>query len=625
MLSFASDYTEGAHPKVLEQGARQTMDVLQQKKQIGGRLWFAFQTLIIVQMLCVKIAVIPFDGSELRILAVLAKLRESFTEPRGLELAAAAGIFCLFCRYGRLIRRWGWRLNVLSAVFALLHTVCTSFRALESSAFYAANGYQRGLALFYFLGCFLLFRLLLTVFYELLCAAPVDQSVLPSPRGLWLRCFAILILCWLPWLSASYPASYCPDSMFQLRQYFGILPWSSHHPPLSTAIMGMTVSLGALIKNRNFGVLLYVCLQTVTGAAVFSTLLLRLRQSGCGRRCFLAALLFYALVPIWGVYSQWFEKDFLYAQFYVICVLLLMDVQSSGCTDRRTVAASLLLVLTLLLRNNAVYELLPYALLLCCCLRGKDRKNLLIGIAAAVVIFLGVSRLLYPALGIEKGSVAEALSVPFQQTARYVSTLPEEVTDEEREAIDAVLDYEKLPSTYVPRLSDSVKVQYHGDEKALKQYFQVWFSMGVKHPTVYLDAFVHQAYGYLAPVIACGEPNIPLAKNGFQEIEDLGLSRNTRLIPTVLMDVYWSTVQRLPVVKLLISAGFYSWMVLACTVFLFIRKKRAAVLPLIPALINILVCAASPMHASIRYDLTTIALAPLLLWWTAMHGREASA
>ena len=49
------------------------------------------------------------------------------------------------------------------------------------------------------------------------------------------------------------------------------------------------------------------------------------------------------------------------------------------------------------------------------------------------------------------------LSIPFQQTARYLVTYPDDVTPEEMEAISRVIDVEHAKANYDPRLSDAVK------------------------------------------------------------------------------------------------------------------------------------------------------------------------
>ena len=97
-------------------------------------------------------------------------------------------------------------------------------------------------------------------------------------------------------------------------------------------------------------------------------------------------------------------------------------------------------MLLVLFRNEAVY-VLTASFLLMACLCKKLRKRML-GYSAGVLLFgILVFQVLFPALSITPGSIREMLAVPFQQTARYVRDLGNEVTAEDEKAISAILDY----------------------------------------------------------------------------------------------------------------------------------------------------------------------------------------
>ena len=90
------------------------------------------------------------------------------------------------------------------------------------------------------------------------------------------------------------------------------------------------------------------------------------------------------------------------------------------------------------------------------------------------------------------------LSVPFQQTARYVRDYADEVTEEERDAIDRVLDSDTIGEVDDPNISDPVKKTFNedADSEDLKAYFKVWFQMFLKHPVCYIEATLNNYYGY---------------------------------------------------------------------------------------------------------------------------------
>lgn len=108
------------------------------------------------------------------------------------------------------------------------------------------------------------------------------------------------------------------------------------------------------------------------------------------------------------------------------------------------------------------------------------------------------------AAGVEPGSVKEMLSVPFQQTARYLKEYPDDVTSKERKAINKILDYDKLAEIYQPERSDHVKDTYKDKKGGLKRYFrQAWLPMFFKHPDAYFEATLENTYGYYYPFYNC--------------------------------------------------------------------------------------------------------------------------
>ncbi|MDE7201236.1 MAG: hypothetical protein K2O91_04835 [Lachnospiraceae bacterium] len=76
------------------------------------------------------------------------------------------------------------------------------------------------------------------------------------------------------------------------------------------------------------------------------------------------------------------------------------------------------------------------------------------------------------------------LSIPFQQTARYLLYASEDITEEEKAAVDAILPIDQIAAIYNPEISDAVKNQYRYNTEGLKEYFKAWYSMFKKHPYI---------------------------------------------------------------------------------------------------------------------------------------------
>lgn len=122
----------------------------------------------------------------------------------------------------------------------------------------------------------------------------------------------------------------------------------------------------------------------------------------------------------------------------------------------------------------------------------QERKRALAAVLLPMALFqIGFSGMLLPALKISPGSDREWMGFFYQQTARYVRDYPDEVTVQEWEAIDGVLEYDKLAEAYNPITSDPVKFDAYRSEQTWKErkaYFKAWFQQFLKHPGVYVEA-----------------------------------------------------------------------------------------------------------------------------------------
>jgi hypothetical protein len=122
-------------------------------------------------------------------------------------------------------------------------------------------------------------------------------------------------------------------------------------------------------------------------------------------------------------------------------------------------------------------------------------------VICVVVMCLVMPYIVFPLLNVVPGGKQEALGTLFQQTARYVYDYPNDVTPEERAAIEAVIDYDELATSYEWDFQDSVKYRYNLDATLgdLAQYALVYGEMGLRHPDSYFGAVACLAGFYLAP------------------------------------------------------------------------------------------------------------------------------
>ena len=585
--------------------------------QLILRLLLAFAALLSMQ---VNMEVIEGLETESALLNIVSRVPNSFSAGGLPELLLFATLFLLISYVGDSEEKRDRLTCVLSVVMALLLYIARSSAALGNLAFFFANPYQLCLSLFCVFGCAVwLYPALTLVFRSMEKSEREESKTVKNPQR---TAFIWILAGLLPWILMNYPCSFCPDSTGQLMQWLGAAEWSAHHPPFSTLIMGLCVSAGKALWNINFGCFLYTLLQTLFGAFVFSLGLAELYRMGLPRRMYIILLLFFAASPFWGCYAQWFEKDLLYAEVFALDLVFVLRVLNKGeCSRKDAVCIAGSTLAAVLLRKTGLYELIPALVVLVFVMKRDSRRRLACAVAAAFLMSSAVNNLLYPALGIEEASVAEALSIPFQQTARYVNTYPGEVTPEEREAIDAVLDFEKL-GDYDPEISDYVKNNFRKDSSKLPAYFKIWFGMFLKHPICYFEAFFDLCSGYIAPVRT--QLDAYILTDYYPQLNEIGIHRVFNYFPTWYFNCLRESFLCFPVTVLLCMAGTYTWISMACFVQLLRRKEYKALILLIPAAMNILVSIASPLYAATRYALPTIAASPLIVGWTLIHSRNAS-
>lgn len=319
------------------------------------------------------------------------------------------------------------------------------------------------------------------------------------------------------------------------------------------------------------------------------------------------------MLPLWGGTVQGNGKDLLYTEIitlFSICLIEVVRAKQYGKPEMIKIIS--VGIGASLLRNNGIYAVIPTVIALVCYLKGIDRKRMWLSVCLITLIYGSIVKIIYPAMGIPNGSVREALSIPFLQTARYVCTYGNEVTEHEKSVIDSVLDYESM-ETYNPRNADSVKNTYKEDNSKLPEYFKVWFSMFWKHPGCYIEAFLNKAATFLAPVDT--EFPAPIGVESEDYITEKGVTHPFgNRFANYFVHLEYANME-MPLIKYFCMAGTYTWVLLVCILLILREKVYGGIILLIPQIMNILVCIASPTW-SIRYALPVVAVLPLMLGWT---------
>lgn len=452
----------------------------------------------------------------------------------------------------------------------------------------------------------------------------------------WLT--GIFFACWLIYFLAFYPGLIHWDSYWQLEQGFGTTPYTDHHPIVHTLIMSGLIELGHKIFGTiSAGIAFFVVIQMLLLAAVYAFSVFYMAKRNISFSIRLLSVLFFAVYPVFGLYSVTLWKDTWLSACILLYVIYLIEI----CVNRenffksraRLVCLVFILLGMFFFKNIGLYIFLlslPFVFMVA----RKYWKKILLVSLAAISVFYVVKGPVYSAAGIAPGDEREAYSVPLQQIARIAMYHDGEITDNEKQIINEVLPYTELALRYQPWLSDRVKeafssAQFNTDKS---KYMKTWLGLVSRFPDTAMLSFLAGSLGYWYPEttywIKAYYPYYdfyPIVQRDttLQQFDPLlGQYPDVNLVPLVgdnLENFLNSLVRDVPVVSMLFSIGFFYWIVFVCGLILILKKRYKMLLPVIVLFGLWLTNLASPVFSEYRYAWAVFVCAPVLIAFTVQN------
>lgn len=332
----------------------------------------------------------------------------------------------------------------------------------------------------------------------------------------WLFSFAVIFLSWIIHLIMRYPAALSADNWYELNQYFGVYRYDNAQPIFHTWITSQFVLMGkAIFGTGNVGIFIYVCIQSAIMALVLGYTQAILYKWKSPKWFRVLVFFIYCFTPYFMGNAAWAIKDYPHMIGYVIIALCVIYVVTEHKTaysiksDYKLVLAWIAgtFMLTLFRKNGLHIYYVTSAVMIITYLVLWIKKKCKLSVIPFVTIILALllSNAAEQAVIVTHNVTIErqkdAYSFLFQQTARYIRDYGNEVTYEEKEAIDGILDYDKLAKAYTPHCSDNVKSLFRSKstDEQLNTYFKTWFKMFFKHPMCYVEATWNQSYYIFMP------------------------------------------------------------------------------------------------------------------------------
>ncbi|SCW66787.1 hypothetical protein SAMN02910456_02486 [Ruminococcaceae bacterium YRB3002] len=330
--------------------------------------------------------------------------------------------------------------------------------------------------------------------------------------------FAIYFVAWLPFLIIKYPGAVQPDTWQMILQYTTnrLNDWQSVFYSL---YINWFILAGKSLGSASAGLFAFVLVQHLVNSFAFAYATAFIDKLNTRSFVRIAVIVISLLNPYVIGYTGTAIKDVPYSSCVLLLIILLAEHSLDPEVFKINIPKAILLVMVCccicFIRNNGIYVILICVLLaIPALIRNKDHVRLVTLLVAGMVIYLLGNYCIFSICNVyvRPTGYGEALSIPFQQTARYVRDYEEDVTEEEREIIDQQLVFDTLKERYDPRISDPVKVNYRGDKSNLSEYFGVWLKQFLRHPICYIEATVEQNCSLFIPTLS--STNTAFWKNG---------------------------------------------------------------------------------------------------------------
>ena len=511
-------------------------------------------------------------------------------------------------------------INILSVIFTVLMILGYSYDYNYTPNLVFNSNIHILITLIKFIGFYFLFKNLLNAIYRYFTKGKFQENAnkltIMFSKHPYLFSFIVLFIVYGIYLIIFYPGVINYDNANQIKEVLGMhtryldsivvindnITLTNFNPILHTLFLANLFKVGVSIAHVNFVLFLYTFLQMVIVIAVLSYSLKFLYKEGVKSKYLLWILLAYIIIPYFPLYAITCVKDTLFTMFVLLYIIKLYQFIKYDFKFKDYVLFMITILLVILFRNNGIYLILlslPFTLII----KKGIRKQIVLMCVLVIGFNYGYGQVL-SALEIPNTSIREMLSIPFQQTARYVKYHESDVTEEQKKVIDTILTYDTLGNRYNPILSDKVKNEYnkYATNEELMDYFKAWFEMFWNHPMTYVNATVSNVYGYFYPatyrwyVYNTLNEKLPEAGFDYHFIDSLEPMRG-------FIQGYSEVFKYVPIVQMSVNCGFYTWSYLFLMVVLILQKKQRYIILFAPAFSLVLMNVAGPANTYFRYVL----------------------
>lgn len=412
-----------------------------------------------------------------------------------------------------------------------------------------------------------------------------EETILKSDiRKVFWCSFILMWSIYFIYFLNQYPGSLSCDTPGQLRQAVEAGGFENMNPLINTLLITVCVQIGIAIgESVNSGVAVYTVVQLTLAAVIFSYTISVVYKKGFHKLLVLICWSFFALVPHNIVYATGMWKDSFFALFFLLTLVYSWEmIENEGANKKyQYIILGVYSLITSLARNSGWSSLLAFCAFVFVGARNNKRV-----LKTAMALFVGVMgnflivSCVYPLFASSSSTnVTTAISVPIQQISRVV-TIGCELTEEEKELIDKLVDIERIPELYDETISDPVKFSINKKnlENDFSNYVKLWIKLGMKYPKCYLDAYIALTKSYWYPDSSTWKWDTRIFENNY------GVYRSPLILKSKDITNWFHRLYDFPKGSVFNNHSTILWLIIVCLGYAAIRKNKMGMMLFVPIL-----------------------------------------
>lgn len=457
----------------------------------------------------------------------------------------------------------------------------------------------------------------------------VNDFLFKNQKYTFVKCLILIIIAWIPVFLAFYPGIFSYDSSVQLNEIINH-SLSNNNPFLHTLIVGNIVKLGnTLFNSYAIGVMMYTILQMLLLSCTFAYVIHYLNKKNAPFILKFIFIIIFMFLPTHSILAITTTKDVFFASTITFMMIKFIDMIADSERFFKSIfniiITIMLIFLMFVFRHNGYYAFLVFAIFALIGLR-KYWKQLLIIIICSIGLYKGYLLIVNKIINKQttESFPNAVLCVPIQQIGR-VYNLSDDLNEEELKL------YKKLETEkdgfkfYESHKSDSLAWRINTDivYNNLDEYKKFYINLGIKHPIMYIDAFLANTMGYW--YIGDKLPDTGTYRT-YIEIRSVDDFHNTNdqihfdsKLPW-LYDLYYNLgenaqFQQIPILSLIMGVAFNILLLFVSIAIIIYQKNYKNLIP-ITFLLGLLVTIFIGPVAILRYMYPVFTTMPLIIYLT---------